>query len=265
MSGWLQDQVAYVTGGASGIGLAVVRRYLEEGARGVVVVDRDIGPMAPLLSEAPGRLRAIQGDVRTFDVHQQAVEAAHTSFGQLDILVGNAGVYDFRRPLHGYDPATLASTMEELFAVNLRGYLYAALASQALLRESGGCMIFTGSVASQHAGGGGILYTMAKHAVLGLVRQLALEMAPQVRVNAVGPGGTLTALGGTQALGHAARSLRDGSDQLAERLAAALPLRFAQQPEDHAGLYVLLGSRRNARAITGEIFMSDGGIAIRPL
>jgi cis-3,4-dihydrophenanthrene-3,4-diol dehydrogenase len=265
MVGWLQDEVALVTGGASGIGRAVVERYLREGAAGVVVLDRDGEGLAALEADHPGRVVGLAGDVREFACHARAVEIACTRFGRLDVLVANAGVFDFHRPLAGYAPDQLAATLDELMAINVRGYLFAAMASRQALVDGGGSMIFTASVASFHAGGGGIVYTAAKHAILGIIRELARELAPQVRVNGVGPGGTLTRLRGTDALGHAHRSLADNRAAAAARIGAAVPLGFAQAPEDHTGLYVLLASRGNARAITGEVFMSDGGIGVRPL
>lgn len=262
--GWLDDSVAIVTGGESGIGRAVVNRYLAEGARGVVVVDRNADGLSALAAENP-RIKTLPGDVRDYTIHAAAVALAQKAFGKLDILVGNAGVFDFHRPLKSYTPETLAATFEEIFTINLRGYLYAAMAARDALLASKGCMIFTASVAGMHAGGGGILYTSSKHAIVGMIRQLAAEFAPDVRVNGVGPGGTLTNLRGTSALGHEGRSLADKRAESAERIGNSVPLRFAQEPEDHTGLYVLLASRTNARAITGEILMSDGGIGIRPL
>ena len=263
--GWLDGSVAIVTGGESGIGRAVVDRYIREGARGVIVVDRNADGLAALAATQPAQIATVAGDVREYEVHSKAVALALQTFGKLDILVGNAGVFDFHRPLKSYSPETLTSTFDELFAINLQGNLLAALAAREALLASKGCMIFTTSVAGFHAGGGGILYTASKHAIDGMIRQLAAEFAPGVRVNGVGLGGTLTNLRGTGALGHEARSLADKRAESAARIGAAVPLRFAQEPEDHAGLYVLLASRNNARAITGEILMSDGGIGIRPL
>lgn len=263
--GWLDGTVAMVTGGESGIGRAVVLRYLDEGATGVVVVDRNADGLAALKAKHPKRIATVAGDVRDYVTHAQAVQHALKTFGKLDTLVGNAGVFDFHRPLKGYTPEALAATFEEIFAVNLRGYLYAAHAAHEALIASRGAMIFTASVASLHAGGGGPLYTASKHAVAGLIRQLAAEFAPDVRVNGVGPGGTLTNLSGTAALGHDKRHMSDKRAEAAERIGNAVPLRFAQEPEDHTGLYVLLASRANSRAMTGEILMSDGGIGIRPL
>lgn len=263
--GWLNGYVGAITGGSTGIGRAVAARYLAEGAKGVVVLDRDVTPLADLRDQYGDRVITVQGDVRDYQSHERMVAAAIEAFGGLDVLVGNAGIFDFHRPLRGYSPDLLASTFEEIFNVNLRGYLYAAMAARDPLLKTQGSMIFTTSVAGLHAGGGGILYTSSKHAIVGAIRQLAAEFAPNVRVNGVGPGGTLTNLSGTAALGHANRSVADKREEAEARISAAVPLRFAQQPEDHAGLYVLLASRENSRAMTGEVLMSDGGIGIRPL
>ena len=263
--GWLEGYVAAITGGASGIGLAVARRYLAEGATGVAILDRDITGLAPLLADYPGRVVAVTGDVRDAASHKALIDKSVAAFGRLDVLVGNAGVFDFRRPLEGYDASTLSAAFDEIFAVNLKGYMLAALAAREALAATNGSMIFTGSVASLYAGGGGILYTAVKHGIIGFIRELSRELAPAIRVNGVGPGGTLTNLRGTAALGHESRSLGDNPGQLEERIAGAVPLRFAQRPEDHAGLYVLLASRENSRAVTGEMFMSDGGVRVRPL
>ncbi len=265
MAGWLQDRVALVTGAADGLGRAVVTRFLREGVTGVVAVDRDADGLAALKQTAPDRVVGVVGDVRAFSTHAHAVEQACAHFGGLDILVPNAGVFDFRRPLHGYTAQALEATMDELMSINLRGYLFAVLAARKSLVARRGNIVMTASVASFHAGGGGILYTMAKHAIVGMVRQLALEMSPEVRVNGVGPGGTLTRLRGTEALGHGARSIGVDAALFNARIAAATPLAFAQTPDDHTGLYVLLASNENSRAVTGLIYLSDGGIGARSI
>lgn len=263
MPGWLSGYVAAVTGGASGIGRSVVERYLEEGAATVVVLDRDTQRLEELRAACPARVVVLQGDVREMASHQAMVEAALKHGGRLDVLVGNAGVFDFNRPLHSYTPDKLVATLEEIIAVNVRGYLLAAMASADALAASRGSMVFTCSIAGFHAGCAGTLYTISKHAVVGLVRQLALELAPEVRVNAVAPGGTLTDLRGTAALGHDRRSIGIQLEETAGAIANSTPLGFAQEPCDHAGSYVLLASRENARAITGEVLMSDGGVGVR--
>lgn len=123
-------------------------------------------------------------------------------------------------------------------------------------------MILTTSVAGLNSAGGGVLYTASKHAVVGLLRQLALELSPDIRVNGVAPGATLTGLSGIDALDECRRSLQDVKE-ISAAASTILPLGFAQQPQDHAGAYILLASRENARAITGQILVSDGGQQIR--
>jgi NAD(P)-dependent dehydrogenase (short-subunit alcohol dehydrogenase family) len=263
--GWLEGYVAIVTGGVRGIGRAVAQRYLAEGARGVVVVDRAIDGIETDADHRSGRLVAIEGDVRDYAVHETAVAAALERFGRLDVTVGNAGIFDFRKNLESFTPPALTAAFEEIFAINLRGYLFAAHASREALLRHRGSMIFTASVAGLHAGGGGVLYTASKHAVVGMIRQLAADLAPDVRVNGVGPGGTLTDLRGLDALGQSGRSLASRHDEMSRRMEASVPLRFAQKPETHTGLYVLLASRENSAATTGEVLMSDGGLGIRPL
>ncbi len=111
-------------------------------------------------------------------------------------------------------------------------------------------------------GRGGILYTASEHAVVGLVRQLANELAPDVRVNGVSPGATQTDIRGLASLGQEdVTRLNDPS--YGEMLRSFNPLGIALRPEDHAGAYVFLASRIQARGITGAILASDGGETLR--
>lgn len=261
--GWLEGYVAVITGGSSGIGRAVVERYVAEGAK-VVAVGREQDALATLEAAYPDRVRGLHGDVTDYATHEKAVNVALASFGRLDVMVGNAGVFDFYTTLARYTPELLNETFDELFATNVKGYLYAAKASAPALKASGGSMIFTTSVAGFYASGGGVLYTASKHAIVGIIRQLANELAPEVRVNGVGPGGTITPLRGTKARGQDQRTLMD-IPNIAAPIAASTPLRFAQLPEHHAGLYVLLASRENSCAVTGEVLMSDGGVRVRSI
>lgn len=261
--GWLEGYSAVVTGGSSGIGRAVVERFVHEGAR-VVATGRDRDALATLTAQFGASVRTVAGDVRDYATHVEAVRMATDSFGKLDTLVGNAGVFDFFTPLDRYTPELLDRTFDELFSVNVKGYLYAAKAARESLRASHGSMIFTTSIAGFYASGGGVVYTAAKHAIVGIIRQLANELAPEIRVNGVGPGGTLTPLRGTNARGHADRSILD-SPGVAASIEASTPLNIAQQPAHHAALYVLLASRENAPAVTGEVYMSDGGVRVRSI
>ena len=115
------------------------------------------------------------------------------------------------------------------------------------------------------AGDGGSLHTASKHAGVGLVRQLAHELAPRVRVNGVAPAGTVTGLRGPAGLGQDSQGFFDDGADWNSRIRATKPLDFAPAAADHAGAYVYRASKENSVAVTGEIVRSDGGLAARGL
>src|SRR3989475_9212170 len=193
--GWLDGQVALVTGGGSGIGRALVTRSIEEGAR-VGVMDRVAGRTEQLRTDFGKAVVAIGGDVSRLDDNKRAVAETVNGFGQLDIFIGNAGVFDRSLPLAEIPEERLAAACDELFGVNVKGCILGAKAALPELQKTEGCMIFTASVAGMNSGGGGTIYTASKHAVVGLIRQLAVEVGPRVGVNGVAPGGTMTDLRG---------------------------------------------------------------------
>ena len=259
--GWLDGQVALVTGGGSGIGRAVVERYVEEGAR-VAVMDRAAGRAEELRHEFGDKVVAIEGDVARLEDNGRAVAATVAAFGRLDIFVGNAGVLDGFLPLSEMPEEKLAAACDELFAINVKGCILGARAAMPELKKSQGCMIFTASGAGFTSAGGGVIYTASKHAVVGIVRQLAVELGPQIRVNGVAPGGTMTDLRSVAALSLGDRS-QFALPGAAERIAAGNPLHLAMEPADLAGAYVFLASRANARGITGSIVSVDAGSTLR--
>lgn len=262
--GWLQQQVALVTGGGSGIGRAVVRRFLEEGCAGVGVLVRSQEQAESLVKEFGESVEIFLGDVRNPQDNLGAVEATVNKFGKLDTLVANAGVWDFFTRLEKMSLEQIANSFDEIFSINVKAYLLAAAAAAPHLRKSKGSMIFTLSNSAFYAGGGGPLYVASKHAGVGLVKQLAYEFAPDVRVNAVAPGGTVTPLRGPETLGKQENRLSEIPNFEAS-VAETMPLRFIAQPEDHAGHYVLLASQRNSKATTAAIIQSDGGWEIRKM
>src|SRR5215471_7428354 len=259
--GWLDGQVALVTGGGSGIGRAVVARFIEEGAR-VGVLDRVSDRTAQLQAEFGNRVVALAGDVVQLADNKRAVADTVRTFGRLDIFVGNAGVFDVYAPLAEFPDEQLSRAFDELFGVNVKGCFYGAKAALPELAKTEGSMVFTASVAGLNSGGGGTLYTSSKHAVVGLIRQLAVEVGPRVRVNGVAPGGTITDLRGLAVLGHDDRSqFTDPGTE--ERLRGGNPLHLALQPTDLAGAYVFLSSRTSAKGITGTILTVDAGAMLR--
>lgn len=250
MSRQLEGKVALVTGAGSGIGRAVAERFIAEGAC-VVGFNRS----AAELKGPESSYVMVRGDVRSSSDLARAVRVALDRFGRLDILVPNAGIYDNRRPFKTYTPDELEVAFHELFSVNVKGYMLSALAAADALTESRGCIIFTGSISGSNAGFGGPLYVASKHAVNGLTKQLALELAPHVRVNAVAPGYVPTGLKGLVTLGQDASSGGPAPEQML--------LGVIGQPEDYAGAYVFLASQAASRIATGTVLALDGGSAIR--
>ncbi|MBV9248608.1 MAG: 3-(cis-5,6-dihydroxycyclohexa-1,3-dien-1-yl)propanoate dehydrogenase [Acetobacteraceae bacterium] len=257
----LEGQVALVTGGGSGIGQAVVSRFIEEGAR-VCVMERVPERAEALPSQFGAAVAAIHGNVAELADNKRAVAETLNAFGRLDVFVANAGIFDVYAKIADLAEEDLARAYEELFSVNVKGCLFGVKAALPELRQTSGSIIFTASVAGMNSGGGGALYTASKHAVVGLIRELAIELAPEIRVNGVAPGGTMTDLRGLEALGN------DDSSQFAnpaieERIRAGNPLRLALQPDDLAAAYVFLASRREARGITGTVVTVDAGAMLR--
>lgn len=258
---WLDGQVALVTGGGSGIGRAVVERFIEEGAR-VGVMDRAAGRGEALRARLDDRVVPITGDVSRLDDNKRAVAETVAAFGRLDVFVGNAGVLDGFVPLVQMAEDQIAAACDELFAVNVKGCILGAKAALAELGKSSGSMIFTASGAGFTSAGGGVIYTASKHAVIGIIRQLAVELGPHIRVNGVAPGGTMTDLRSVAALALDDHS-HFAAPGTAERIAAGNPLQLALEPSDLAGAYVFLASRANARGITGSVVAVDAGSTLR--
>ena len=249
----LANTTALVTGGGSGLGRAIVERFLREGAN-VGVLEKSSVHADRLLADHPGApLEVTVGDVGSHADNARAVDRTCDRFGGLDIFVGNAGLYDNRARLEDIPPARLETAFAELFRVNVQGYLLGAQASLCALRARRGAMIFTASVSSTTAGYGGVLYVASKHAVAGLIRQLAWEFAPMVRVNGIAPGYVPTALRGLSSLDQD----RSGTGPGPERM----PLGEISSAEDLTDFYVLLASNAG-RLATGSILMADGGLAL---
>jgi NAD(P)-dependent dehydrogenase (short-subunit alcohol dehydrogenase family) len=208
------------------------------------------------------RVAVTTGDAASAKDNASAVRATLERFGRLDAFVGNVGVWDYFKKLSRISAEQLPAAFDEAMRVNVLANMLGAQAALPALMESKGAMVFTASPAGRYAACGGVLYTAAKHALVGMVKQLAYECAPDVRVNAVSPGGSITQLRGLKALGQEARRL-DEDPRTEQLVREASPLKRVNEPGDHASLYVLLASRRNAMAVTGEVFASDGGLGVR--
>lgn len=259
--GWLEGDVALITGAGSGLGRALVARFVAEGAR-VVAFDRVADRVASVEAAHPGVVVGHVGDVTIASDNEEAVSRAQAAFGRLDVFIGNAGLFDHGARIDETPVDVLERAFDELFAVNVKAYLLGAKAAVPALVETSGSILLTGSMSSTLAGVGGAVYTASKHAVVGLVRQLAYELAPRIRVNGVAPGLMHTDIRGPESLSSDEPS-RPGPAELDQLARATVPLGFLPTPEDYTGHFVQLASRANAAATTGVVVACDGGLEVR--
>jgi 2,3-dihydroxy-2,3-dihydrophenylpropionate dehydrogenase len=267
--GWLEGDVALITGGGSGIGRAVALRYLTEGAR-VAVLGRNGEQLDEVVAAAGDlgeRVLPVTGDVRSPEDLHRAVEATVETFGKLDILVPNAGIWDYHRSVTRLSGKEISEAFDEVFDINVKGYVLAVEAAWRELVATRGSIVMTLSNASFHTDGGGSLYTASKHACLGLLRQFAYELAPRVRVNGVAVGGMRTKLRGPESLGLQNRTLEASfakNEASGQEQQPLIPLYDSSvEPADFTGPYVLLASRTDSGTVTGAVIPADGGIAVR--
>jgi NAD(P)-dependent dehydrogenase (short-subunit alcohol dehydrogenase family) len=238
---------ALVTGGGSGIGRAVALAYRAEGAR-VTIIDRSVP------ADLPADIEVVAGDVTDPDATAEAVSRAADQDGGLDLLAACAGVFDYYTRVTELDPEELHRSFGEMFGINVYGTLLAVTRAAPALRRARGAVTLTLSTAAFGAGGGGALYASSKAALRGLVTHLAAELAPEVRVNGVAPGGT----GGTRLGGLATLGQDQTADQVPgrdERIRAGTLLGVLPMPEDHAAAYLYLAK---ARVVTGTVILSGG-------
>jgi NAD(P)-dependent dehydrogenase (short-subunit alcohol dehydrogenase family) len=238
-------RVALVTGASRGIGEAIAAELLASGARGVVVTSRreeNLQAVAERLGE-PERVLPI---VARADVEADAgaaVGAALERFGALDILVNNAGTNPSAGPLVDVDMGAVDKT----WAVNQRGPLvWSREAWRRAMRESGGTIVNVASIGGLQPGTALGAYNVSKAALVHLTRQLAFELAPKVRVNAVAPAVVRTKL---------SAMLWDGVE---DHTAALHPLGRIGEPHDVAAAVAFLASDA-ASWITGVVLPVDGG------
>jgi NAD(P)-dependent dehydrogenase (short-subunit alcohol dehydrogenase family) len=230
-----------ITGGAGGIGSVTAGRFLEEGAR-VVVLDLDHAALGRVSREHPALSGAIGADVTDPDQVAAAFEELDSLVGGLDVLINNAGI-SIRHNFLEITPEEWRAVID----VNLSGVFYVAQQAARRLLVHGGVILNMGST-------NGLIgypyyadYNTSKAGVIELTRSMALELAPAVRVNAVCPGWILTPM-------QKAEYTREMRRAFAEKL----PLQKLGTPEDVAALFAFLASD-DAAFITGQVFVIDGG------
>ncbi len=234
--------VALITGAAAGIGLATAELFVERGHR-VVFADRDLTGAQRAASRHDGLAVAV--DVTDTEAVGAMIAATLSNYGRLDVLVNNAGV-----PSSGASAELSDADWTRGIDVNLNGALRCTRAAYPALARARGSVVMMSSVSALVGMPSRLVYTAAKAALLGMTRVLAVEWAPDIRVNAVAPGYVQTA-GFHQ---------RQGPEAVA-RLSAQVPMARMVAPEEVAeAVHFLAGPR--ASAITGQCLVVDGGLSI---
>lgn len=244
----LEGKVALVTGGAQGLGAAIVRCFVAEGAR-VVVGD---------VAHAAGtELAASQGDAARFvplDVSQEvewaaAVDVCEVRFGGLDVLVNNAGIYRHR----GLLDTSLDEYLQTVRVNQIGCFLGMRAAVPALRRRGAGSIVNIGSTSAMESHSGAVAYSASKFAVRGMTKSAALEFASHgIRVNCVHPAGMLTPMLQQQVYG------RDTAIPPDEPVAMS-PMKRHARPEEVAKVVVFVASDE-ASYMTGADVLVDGGL-----
>lgn len=245
------NRVVAITGGGTGIGAAVARRYSGEGAH-VVVLGRRRDPLEKVAAETGAHVIACDASVR--DDAETAIAEIIGKFGRLDVVVANAG---------GHGLSSVVDTGDDEWELALRSNLSSAFvfcrAALPSLVETGGPIVVVSSLAGLFAGPNVAGYTVAKHALIGLTRSIARDFGPRgVRANAVCPGWVRTPMADAEMDQFAAAAGFTGHDEGYRRVTAEVPLRRPAEPEEIAAVVRFLGSAESSY-ITGAVLVADGG------
>lgn len=242
----LKDKIAIVTGGTRGIGYAIVKAYLENGATVVLCGSKPETAQKAvdqLKAENPAwKVEGIAPNLTDYDSVKEAFDAVEKKYGRIDILVNNAGVSDSAK-IGSYTPEMFQRTMD--LNVNAMFYCIRAVVDGMKERHSG-VILNTSSMVSKYAQPGGVAYPTSKFAVNGMTLSLARELAGDgIRVNAVAPGITKTDM------------VANLPEQMIAPLIAQIPLGRIGEPEDIANAFVFLASDM-ASYISGQVLGVDG-------
>ncbi len=243
----LDNKVAVITGGSSGIGLATAERFIADGAR-VVVTGRDLKALDAAVAELGERATGIRGDVANLDDLERLFSQVREQFGRVDVLFANAGI----APFVPFEAVT-EEHFDGLFNVNVRGLFFTVQKALPLLSQ-GASVILNASVVAQSGIPNTSVYSATKAAVRSLGRTLAAELSPRgIRVNVVSPGLIETPLVGKLGLSE------EELDAFAEQVVQQTPLGRAGKPEEIAATVAFLASD-DGSYFTGAELVADGGM-----
>ena len=254
----LKDKVAFITGAAGGIGLATAKSFLSEGAR-VIMADSDADKLEDdaaameEIKEHGGSFNIVSTDITSQEQVEKTISYIQKKFARIDIAVLNAGVAGANMPLEEY-PVDL---FDEVMAVNMRGvWLSMRSVIPLMKKQQAGSIILTSSIQGLSALAGTTAYTTSKHALVGMMKGAALELAEfGVRVNTVHPGYVETPM--MDAIHSSV--MPDAPENFQKALSASVPMKRYAKPEEIARLMLVLASEDSSYS-TGSCFLADGGI-----
>ena len=254
--GRLDGKVAIITGGAGGIGIQAGKIFVQEGAK-VLLVDLSEDTLKQAAQTiGSNSVGYCPADVTQPDQTQQYIQAAVDRFGGVDILLANAGIEGEVKPITDYS----IDMFDKVIAVNVRGvWLGLKYAAPEIEKRGGGSIVITSSVAGVRGAAGVSAYIASKHAVIGIMRTAALEMAPmKIRVNTVNPAPVDTRM--MRSLEQAFQP--DDPGQVKEMMSAMVPLQRYAEPVEVAKLMLFLASEESSYC-SGGVYMVDGGMTAR--
>lgn len=238
----LKEKVVVVTGGASGIGLATAKRFAEEGSK-VMIIDYNSEALEKTLSETKEIFGGVQADVSSPEQVENAFKEIDERAGSVDVLISNAGI-SVRQPFTDIEYEQWSKVVN----INLGGmFLCAREAARRMKAKKSGVILMTASTNGTEGHPFYADYNSSKAGVILLAKTMALELAPDVRVNSICPGYVLTPM-----------QKAEYTPEMLEKTNQGIPMKRHAEPEEIAALFAFLASDQ-AAYITGSSIHIDGG------
>jgi NAD(P)-dependent dehydrogenase (short-subunit alcohol dehydrogenase family) len=251
--GGLENKIAIITGGNSGIGLATANLFCKEGAKVVISArgEADNNRVVEEITAQGGEISAVQGDVSKKEECKKIIDETIKKYGRIEVLVNNAGIADKHMPIH----LCTEEWYDQVCKVDQYSVYYMCKYALPHMEKAGkGSIVNISSIGSQ--GIGGIAYSAAKAAVNSMTKNIALQYAPtEIRCNAVAPGPTPTPFNAPEAFKHF-------NQEFAAACAKHIDLSVPKTPPEDQAQAILFLASDASKAITGQILYVDHGATL---